>query len=97
MGQILHGSATTTHTIRAAIKRSQASNAALSRESERRRRPTGSPRRRCPSPLPAAIQSRSQPYRDDVRQAQGSRPQGRGTNRRGNMATDWNPPERIPT
>ena len=26
MGQILHGSATTTHTIRAAIKRSQASN-----------------------------------------------------------------------
>jgi transposase InsO family protein len=32
MGQILHGSATTTHTIRAAIQRSQASNAALSRE-----------------------------------------------------------------
>ena len=32
MGQILHGSATTTHAIRAAIQRSQASNAALSRE-----------------------------------------------------------------
>lgn len=32
MGQILHGSATTTHTIRAAIQRSCASNAALSRE-----------------------------------------------------------------
>ena len=32
MGQILHGSATTTYAIRAAIQRSQASNAALSRE-----------------------------------------------------------------
>jgi len=32
MGQILHGSATTTHAIRAAIQRSCASNAALSRE-----------------------------------------------------------------
>ena len=32
MGQILHGSATTTHAIRALIQRSQASNAALSRE-----------------------------------------------------------------
>lgn len=31
MGQFLHGSATTTHTIRALIQRSQASNAALSR------------------------------------------------------------------
>ncbi len=31
MGQILHGSATTTHAIRAAIQRSQASSAALSR------------------------------------------------------------------
>jgi transposase InsO family protein len=32
MGQILHGCATTTHAIRAAIQRSQASNAALSRQ-----------------------------------------------------------------
>lgn len=32
MGQILHGSATTTHAIRALIQRSKASNAALSRE-----------------------------------------------------------------
>jgi transposase InsO family protein len=32
MGQVLHGSATTTHAIRALIQRSQASNAALSRE-----------------------------------------------------------------
>ena len=32
MGQILHGSATTTYAIRALIQRSQASNAALSRE-----------------------------------------------------------------
>ena len=32
MGQILHGSATTTHAVRAAIQRSCASNAALSRE-----------------------------------------------------------------
>lgn len=32
MGQILHGSATTTHAIRALIQRSSASNAALSRE-----------------------------------------------------------------
>jgi len=32
MGQILHGSATTTHAIRALIQRSQASNAALSRD-----------------------------------------------------------------
>lgn len=32
MGQILHGSATTTHAIRAAIQRSCALNAALSRE-----------------------------------------------------------------
>lgn len=32
MGQIRHGCATTTHAIRAAIQRSQASNAALSRE-----------------------------------------------------------------
>ncbi len=31
MGQILHGSASTTHTVRALIQRSQASNAALSR------------------------------------------------------------------
>ena len=32
MGQILHGSATTTHAIQALIQRSKASNAALSRE-----------------------------------------------------------------
>ncbi len=32
MGQFLHGSATTTHPIRDLIQRSQASNAALSRE-----------------------------------------------------------------
>jgi len=32
MGQVLHGSATTTHAIRALIQRSQVSNAALSRE-----------------------------------------------------------------
>ncbi len=32
MGQVRHGSATTTHAIRAAIQRSQATNAALSRE-----------------------------------------------------------------
>ena len=32
MGQVRHGSATTTHAIRAAIQRSQASTAALSRE-----------------------------------------------------------------
>ncbi len=32
MGQVLHGSATTTHAIRALIQRSQASNAALSRD-----------------------------------------------------------------
>ena len=32
MGQIRHGCATTTHAIRAAIQRSQATNAALSRE-----------------------------------------------------------------
>ena len=32
MGQILHGSATTTHAVRALIQRSAASNAALSRE-----------------------------------------------------------------
>jgi transposase-like protein len=32
MGQVLHGSATTTHAIRAAIQRSCASNAVLSRE-----------------------------------------------------------------
>ncbi len=32
MGQVLHGSATTTHAIRALIQRSKASNAALSRE-----------------------------------------------------------------
>jgi hypothetical protein len=32
MGQIRHGSATTTHAIRAAIQRSQATNAALSRQ-----------------------------------------------------------------
>jgi len=32
MGQVLHGSATTTHAIRALIQRSCASNAALSRE-----------------------------------------------------------------
>jgi len=32
MGQVLHGSATTTHAIRALIQRSRASNAALSRE-----------------------------------------------------------------
>jgi hypothetical protein len=32
MGQILHGSATTTHAIRAAIQRSCASKAALNRE-----------------------------------------------------------------
>ena len=32
MGQLLHGSATTTHAIRALIQRSQTSNAALSRE-----------------------------------------------------------------
>ena len=32
MGQIRHGCATTTHAIRAAIQRSQASNAELSRE-----------------------------------------------------------------
>ena len=31
MGQIRHGSATTTHAVRAAIQRSQASSAALSR------------------------------------------------------------------
>ncbi|TDI68376.1 MAG: IS481 family transposase, partial [Alphaproteobacteria bacterium] len=31
MGQIRHGSATTTHAVRAAIQRSQASAAALSR------------------------------------------------------------------
>ena len=32
MGQVRHGSATTTHAVRAAIQRSQATNAALSRE-----------------------------------------------------------------
>ncbi|WP_413469638.1 hypothetical protein [Rhodovulum sulfidophilum] len=32
MGQVRHGCATTTHAIRAAIQRSQASNAELSRE-----------------------------------------------------------------
>ena len=32
MGQVRHGSATTTHAIRAAIQRSEASTAALSRE-----------------------------------------------------------------
>ena len=32
MGQILHGSAKTTHAVRALIQRSKASNAALSRE-----------------------------------------------------------------
>ena len=32
MGQILHGSAKTTHAVRALIQRSNASNAALSRE-----------------------------------------------------------------
>ncbi len=32
MGQVLHGSATTTHAIRAHIQRSQASGAALSRD-----------------------------------------------------------------
>jgi len=32
MGQVRHGSATTTHAVRAAIQRSQASTAALSRE-----------------------------------------------------------------
>ncbi len=32
MGQVLHGSATTTHAIRALIQRSKTSNAALSRE-----------------------------------------------------------------
>jgi transposase-like protein len=32
LGQVRHGSATTTHAIRAAIQRSQASTAALSRE-----------------------------------------------------------------
>ena len=32
MGQVLHGSATTTHAVRALIQRSEASNAALSRE-----------------------------------------------------------------
>jgi len=32
MGQVRHGSATTTHAIRAAIQRSQASLATLSRE-----------------------------------------------------------------
>jgi hypothetical protein len=32
MGQVRHGCATTTHAIRAAIQRSQATNAALSRE-----------------------------------------------------------------
>ena len=32
MGQVLHGRAKTTHAVRALIQRSQASNAALSRE-----------------------------------------------------------------
>lgn len=32
MGQVRHGNATTTHAVRAAIQRSQATNAALSRE-----------------------------------------------------------------
>ncbi|NYI28220.1 transposase-like protein [Sulfitobacter geojensis] len=32
MGQVRHGCATTTHAVRAAIQRSQATNAALSRE-----------------------------------------------------------------
>ena len=32
MGQILHGSATATHAVRALIRRSKTSNAALSRE-----------------------------------------------------------------
>ena len=32
MGQVLHGSATTTHAVRALIQRSKATNAALSRE-----------------------------------------------------------------
>ena len=34
MGQVRHGSATTTHAVRAAIQRSQATNATLSRELE---------------------------------------------------------------